>query len=243
MIDRFKYSPSPSPFLSPGLPNKHRLLNGILTPTTDESKPLLLQENGANTNTGSGQSIDGDAVVDEVGAKNALLGLVPTEPQTTIHAGVTDIPFEDRPALERSAEGMAAFVGFDAAMDEFLESWDPFAGPDAAAGPSTDAGGGGSNMELSDARPQSSSMLGAGLPILDVNTRLRQLADEDDELAVWKIVMEDLPEPSQAEPVLPESDRAGSAESGSDATKKRKRSDSGFFFFFFLTMVPTLTLC
>ncbi len=120
---------------------------------------------------------------------------------------MTNVPFEDRPALERSAEGMAAFVGFDAAMDEFLASWNPEE-PIAA--------------NTSDSRPRSSSMLlaGANLPVLDVNTRLRQLADDDDELAVWKMVVEDHPaDPSQIE----ELERTDGSESGGDMTKKRKR--------------------
>lgn len=118
---------------------------------------------------------------------------------------MTNVPFEDRPALERTAEGMAAFVGFDAAMDEFLASWNPDEQPVAS---------------ISDSRPRSSSMLAAGLPVLDVNTRLRQLAEDDDELAVWKIVTEDLAEPSQADSTV---DMDGS-DSGTEATKKRKRS-------------------
>jgi hypothetical protein len=65
-------------------------------------------------------------------------------------------------------------------------------------------------------------MLAGGLPVLDVNARLRQLADEDDELAVWKIIMKDHPEASQRGSVPPEVERTDSPESGTD-TKKRKR--------------------
>jgi hypothetical protein len=218
MIDRVKYSPSPSPFLSPALPNKTPLLNGNGIAAGNDVKTLVKQ-NGVPTSAGPGTPMNGDAAVDGLAAKNDVLA---TEPQTTIHAGVTDVPFEDRPALERTAEGMAAFVSFDAAMEEFLESWDPNGGAKIAE-TSSDTGGGGFGMGLSDGRPQSSSMLGAGLPVLDVNTRLRQLADEDDELAVWKIVMEDPVEISQSDPAPPEVERTDSSESGADTTKKRKR--------------------
>ena len=192
IIDQFKYLPSPSPFLPPGVRNKNRLLNGVFNPpTTDESKRLL-QKNRISTNTCSGQSIDGDDVVGDGATKKCPLGLVP---QAAIHARITDLPFEDQPALERSAE--RSFV-----VDTFLETWDPDRGEEDVAGPSTDTVGG-FNVDLSDEWPPSPSMLGAGLPVLDVNTRLRQLAEEDDELA---------------------GNFMEGQETSGDVTKKRKRS-------------------
>jgi hypothetical protein len=231
MIDRFKYSPSPSPFLSPTPPvgSKPRLLNGnSFTSPNSDTKPLIKQ-NGIPAGAIPGTSLDGDTAAGGggvgggeglAGGKNDSLAFAPIEPQTKIHAGVTNVLFEDRPALERTAEGMAAFVGFDAAMEEFLDSWDPSGGMKIAGTSSSDPGGGGAfGMGLSDGRPRSSS---GGLPVLDVNARLRQLADEDDELAVWKIVMEDPLETSRRDSIPPEVDRTDSSESGAD-TKKRKR--------------------
>ncbi|KIM31113.1 hypothetical protein M408DRAFT_253724 [Serendipita vermifera MAFF 305830] len=220
MIDRFKYSPSPSPFLSPAKP---RLINGSTVSSAQIATP---KPNGVLP--GATQLTNGDAIDGIIGAKGdagaattsastsagAAGAANATEPQTTmIHAGVTNIPFGDRPALERSAEGMATFVGFDAAMDEFLASWNPDEQPvEEATGPSG----------ASDTRPRSSSMLSTGLPVLDVNTRLRQLADEDDELAVWKLVMDDANDASQLDA---SSDVDGSDSGIVDATKKRKRGE------------------
>ncbi|KAG8797902.1 Transcriptional activator spt7 [Serendipita sp. 398] len=203
MIERFKYST-----------------------TTEVDKPLV---NGTSGNRpaieGASGSVNGVAGSDpgptasatSIAPAASSASMVVAEASTSkaiIKAG-TDTPFEDRPALERSAEIMGDFASLDAQMEEFLSTVDlaelSFAIP-----------------TLSQPLPDSIAAMtinGASNNVMDINQRLRYLADADDELAVWRTIVDE----TLDDPYKESSDTIKREESvdsnGSDISKKRKRLD------------------
>jgi hypothetical protein len=154
-------------------------------------------------------------------------------PRISIQAGGLDIPFEDRPALERTPEGMAFFVSVDAQMDELLAGQHTRTVDTNITAINHDS----TSLIPILARSRSSSnnlmMNGAIIPPLDVNDRLKQLGEEDDELAVWKMVVEDTSEEKKEE-ADPKTKTASNRQSKSPElvdsdSKKRKRYVDEYF--------------
>jgi hypothetical protein len=201
MIEKFKFAPPP-----PSTPSNAAIPNGVAS-----SNQVIKQEpnlvNGTNllaTPSSSTNVIPPSIATEEV-----------SEVKSSIRVGGSDIPFEDRPALERTGEGMGAFASLDEALDELLESFDF-----------------NSSSHSHDTRPRSSSNLtlvnGSGKSLLDANQRLNQLIHDDDELAVWKVVNEDLPNGVQhAESISGDEMSIKRSDSpdvlSGDSSKKRKR--------------------
>lgn len=190
MIDRFKYALPPSPGAKLAAPNgvssvkkENRIPNGV---------PKLER-------TASSSSVVPMAV-DEG-----------TEAKTFIRVGRSDALFEDRPALERTGEGMAAFASLDQEMSDFLSLWDP--------------------SSIPTGHPRSSSnLMTNGTARLDVNQRLEQLVQEDEELAVWKVVNDDHEDEHSSDAMSTDevvTKRSESPDPLSSEGKKRKRSASG----------------
>lgn len=221
MIEKFKFAPPPSSATS--TPSKNNVLpNGVgPKPQAIKQEPGLV--NGAAllaTPTPSNKEL-----VPFVPASTTTAGASSgdvAEAQSTIRVGGTDIPFEDRPALERTGEGMGTFVSLNEEMDNFLDSWD-FSTPLPLSGTT---------------RPRSSSNLtmanGTGKSPLDINQRLNQQVHDDDELAVWKVINEDSSVPLGAdslsgdEMIIKRSDSPDVL--SADASKKRKRQVYWFFY-------------
>ena len=206
MIEKFKFAPPP-----PSTPSNTALPNGVASSNSQVIKQEPSLVNGANLlgTPNSSTHVIPDITVEEV-----------SEVKSSIRVGGSDVPFEDRPALERTGEGMAAFVSLDDALDELLESFDF-----------------NSSSHSSGTRPRSSSNLtlvnGSGRSLLDVNQRLNQLVHDDDELAVWKVVNEDLPNGVQrAESMSGDVMSVKRSDSpdvlSGDSSKKRKRQVSRF---------------
>lgn len=212
MIDRFKFAPPPSSIPA----NKTSLTNGVLP----VEKPGIKKSDSVMEGITA-------AVVSPAKSSAALVnGFVnsPSRPATptpkiSIQAGGLDIPFEDRPALERTPEGMALFLLLDSQMKQLLDGQDTIDTNDSTS------------ISLPSGRPRSSSntlmMNGTSVIPLDVNERLKQLGDEDDELAVWKMVVEDTPEEKKEDAIakaLTEPNRQSKSPELVDAdSKKRKR--------------------
>ncbi|CAG8644368.1 9124_t:CDS:10 [Acaulospora colombiana] len=144
MIDRFKFtfsSPAPS---SPSLQRQSLVVsqtkgqgpNGV-TPSLVVEGPALV--NGIDSSTLSTTALSGTLQGAPTTTSASTLGTASTaappppatiaegvdsEAKVTFKMGWSDKEFADRPALERSAESMGAFVSLNQQMDDFLASLD-----------------------------------------------------------------------------------------------------------------------
>lgn len=211
MIERFKFTPTPSA-LSTVQPSKGALTNGIVP---SEKPGIKKSESMMDVVTTPNISPVKSTVALVNGITTAPSRPGTPTPKTSIQAGGLDIPFEDRPALERTPGGMAYFVSLDAQMEQLLGGQDSQTIGAIAAARTPDT----TSLILAPGRSRSSSntfmMNGASVLPPDVNEQLKQLGDEDDELAVWKLVVEDVPEEKKE-------DADSKAESKSQAASGRQ---------------------
>lgn len=154
MIDTFKFAPPPVKAAPPETPK----LNGVsLLESPSPKKPNGLS-NGVPETPTPPSSIARPLVP------------LPGEPKVIIRAGL-DSSFEDRPALERTPQGMAFFSSLDAQMDEYLSSWNVLDE---------------SNFVIEEPM----AIDGVGMYPIDLNQQLLQIIANDDELAEWKEIVE-----------------------------------------------------
>ena len=196
MIERFKFATPDS-----AIEKRGHLTNGINhdgprikkegTPTTS-----LLRGDSVVTEVAPGPGVVEDAASLEAGTANEQSVVKPSG----------EIEFEDSPALERSAEDMAAFESLDAQMEALLATLD-ISNPDTAS---------------AAARPMAQFILEGG----DFHERLRQLGEEEDELGPGRPKSTEISDEEVEVPILDILvKRENSVEStASEVSRKRKRS-------------------